>query len=426
MSARIVALLAVAGSFSSAALGQSFTPNNLVVSVVNMPTNTSLGQSVSLQQFDLSGPLTAAPNALRLFNLPAAASQSDTTVPNSFVLSGAATSEGQITLSPDRATIGIGGYNTWIGRGGNTGFASGSVATTFNFSGNTNTGAAANVPRIVASVPANYASTTYTLMNNTFSGSNFRSAVSNGAGGFILGGTSSTNTTFPHRLTGGARSYTTGPASINLTGAQGTDVNPPSLVNTRFVGPGPTAGSIVIATQSSVTSVGGPGLYTVTGGNAVLLPGFAPPTAGSWGPNDFQFLGNTLYVADDGSAGASGTVGGQLGGLQRWDFNGTTWALSYLINQVNTGTANVFAGLRSLTVISDGTSNTIYGIDTGGRLVGVVDAGASSVFTTLAVAPAGFAFRGVEMTPGTLVPTPGAAGLLALGGLVAARRRRAC
>ncbi|MFN7429821.1 MAG: hypothetical protein ACK5TP_04465, partial [bacterium] len=115
MSARIVALLAVAGSFSSAALGQSFTPNNLVVSVVNMPTNTSLGQSVSLQQFDLSGPLTAAPNALRLFNLPAAASQSDTTVPNSFVLSGAATSEGQITLSPDRATIGIGGYNTWIG-----------------------------------------------------------------------------------------------------------------------------------------------------------------------------------------------------------------------------------------------------------------------------------------------------------------------
>lgn len=424
MSARIVGLLALAGSFSSAALGQSFTPNNLVVSVVDLTTSNSLGRPVSLQQFDLSGPLTAAPNALRLFNLPASASQT-ATVPNSFVLSGTATSEGQITLSPDRATIGIGGYNTWIGRGGNTSFTTGSVATTLNFSGNTGTGAAANVPRIVASVPANYASTTYTLMDNTYSGSNFRSAVSNGAGGFILGGTSLTNTS-ANRLTGGARSYTTGPASINLTGAQGTDVNPPSLVNTRFVGPGPTAGSIVIATQSSVTSVGGPGLYTVTGGNAVLLPGFAPPTAGSWGPNDFQFLGNTLYVADDGSAGASGTVGGQLGGLQRWDFNGTTWALSYLINQVNTGTANVFAGLRSLTVISDGSTNTIYGIDTGGRLVGVVDAGASSVFTTLAVAPAGFAFRGVEMTPGTLVPTPGAAGLLALGGLMAARRRRAC
>ena len=423
MSARIVGLLALAGSFSSAALGQSFTPNNLVVSVVDLTTSNSLGRPVSLQQFDLSGPLTAGPNALRLFNLPASASQT-ATVPNSFVLSGTATSEGQITLSPDRATIGIGGYNTWIGRGGNTSFTTGSVATTLNFSGNTGTGAAANVPRIVARVPANYASTTYTLMDNTYSGSNFRSAVSNGEGGFILGGTSLTNTT-ANRLTGGARSYTTGPASINLTGAQGTDVNPPSLVNTRFVGLGPTAGSIVIATQSSVTSVGGPGLYTVTGGNAVLLPGFAPPTAGSWGPNDFQFLGNTLYIADDGSAGASGTVGGQLGGLQRWDFNGTTWALSYLINQVNTGTANVFAGLRSLTVISDGTSNTIYGIDTGGRLVGVVDAGASSVFTTLAVAPAGFAFRGVEMTPGTLVPTPGAAGLLALGGLMAARRRRA-
>lgn len=424
MSARIVGLLALAGSFSSAALGQSFTPNNLVVSVVDLTTSNNLGRPVSLQQFDLSGPLTAAPNALRLFNLPASASQT-ATVPNSFVLSGTATSEGQITLSPDRATIGIGGYNTWIGRGGNTSFTSGSVATTLNFSGNTGTGSAANVPRIVASVPANYASTTYTLLDNTYSGSNFRSAVSNGEGGFILGGTSLTNTS-ANRLTGGARSYTTGPASINLTGAQGTDVNPPSLVNTRFVGPGPTAGSIVIATQSSVTSVGGPGLYTVTGGNAVLLPGFAPPTAGSWGPNDFQFLGNTLYVADDGSAGASGTVGGQLGGLQRWDFNGTTWALSYLINQVNTGTANVFAGLRSLTVISDGSTNTIYGIDTGGRLVGVVDAGASSVFTTLAVAPAGFAFRGVEMTPGTLVPTPGAAGLLALGGLMAARRRRAC
>ncbi|MCE2924342.1 MAG: hypothetical protein LW822_02610 [Phycisphaeraceae bacterium] len=424
MSGRIVALLAVAGSFSSAALGQSFTPNNLVVSVVDLTTSNNLGRPVSLQQFDLSGPLSASANLSRVFNLPATASQTATTVPNSFVLSGTATSEGLITLSPDRTTIGIGGYNTWIGRGGNTSFTTGSVATTLNFSGNAGTGAAANVPRIVASVPANYASTTYTLMNNTYSGSNFRSAVSNGAGGFILGGTSLTNTP-ANRLTGGARSYTTGPTSINLTGAQGTDVNAPSLVNTRFVGPGPTAGSIVIATQSSVTSVGSPGLYTVSGGSAVLLPGFAAPTAGSWGPNDFQFLGNTLYIADDGNAGASGTTGGQLGGLQRWDFNGTTWALSYLINQVNTGTANVFAGLRSLTVISDGSANTIYGIDTAGRLVGVVDAGASSVFTTLAVAPAGFAFRGVEMTPGTLVPTPGAAGLLALGGLVAGRRRRA-
>ncbi len=424
MSVRIVTLLAVAGSFSSAALGQSFTPNNLVVSVVDLTTSNNLGRPVSLQQFDLSGPLSASANLSRVFNLPATPSQTATTVPNSFVLSGTATSEGLITLSPDRTTIGIGGYNTWIGRGGNTSFTTGSVATTLNFSGNAGTGAAANVPRIVASVPANYASITYTLMNNTYSGSNFRSAVSNGAGGFILGGTSLTNTT-ANRLTGGARSYTTGPASINLTGAQGTDVNAPSLVNTRFVGPGPTAGSIVIATQSSVTSVGSPGLYTVSGGNAVLLPGFAAPTAGSWGPNDFQFLGNTLYIADDGNAGASGTTGGQLGGLQRWDFNGTTWALSYLINQVNTGTANVFAGLRSLTVISDGSANTIYGIDTAGRLVGVVDAGASSVFTTLAVAPTGFAFRGVEMTPGTLVPTPGAAGLLALGGLVAGRRRRA-
>ena len=402
---------------SVTAMAQSFTPGNLVVSIVEMPgTSSNTGRPVSVQQFDLAG-LSGSFNASRVLALPASPNQT-TTVANSFVLSGSATSEGNLTLSPDRTTLGLAGYNTWVLRGGNTSFTTGSVASTLNFAGNTGTTFAANVPRIVASIPANYSTTSYTLMGNTYSGSNFRTAVVDGSG-FLLGGTSLTNNT-GNRATGGARSFSGGPNSVALTGAQSPDVLVPSLVNTRQVARD-LSGNVIIATQQATAGIT-PGLYQVISGNAVLLPGFAAPAFGAWGPNDFEFItSTTLYIADDGSAG---NAPAQWGGLQRWDFNGTTWALSYVINQVVANAQNVFAGLRSITVTTDGQQNTIYGIDTGGRLVAVVDAGASSVFTTLATPAAGQFFRGVEVTPGTAIPTPAGAALLSLGGLVAMRRRR--
>lgn len=422
MSIRVVTVLAAAGLVSSVASAQSFTPGNLVVSIADLtPGASNTGRALQLQQFDLTGTLSATANGSRLFALPASPNAT-TTVANSFVISGTATSEGYITLSQDRSSLGVLGYNTWIGRGGAANIATGSVATTVNFAGNTTTtGPGVNVARIAASVPANYSSTSYTLLNDTYSGSNARSAQPTSGGGFLLGGTSLTNNT-ANRATGGARVFTSGSTSTRLTGAQSPDVLVPSLVNTRQVATDWSGNNVIIATQQSINGIT-PGLYQVISGNAVLLPGFAAPAAGEWGPNDFAFMGdNTIYVADDGSAGASNS---QWGGLQRWDFNGTQWNLSYVINQVNTGgTSPVFAGLRSITVISNGSQNIIYGVDTAQRLVGVVDAGAGSVMTQLAASSTTLVFRGVEMTPGTVIPTPGVLALVGMGGLAAARRRR--
>lgn len=421
MSLRVVSVLAAAGVAASVAQAQSFTPGNLVVSIADLtPGSSNTGRALLLQQFDLTGTLNATANGSRLFALPASPN-STTTVANSFVVSGTATSEAFLTLSQDRSSIGVIGYNTWIGRGGAANIATGSVATSVNFAGNTaTTGAGVNVPRIAASVPANYSSTTYTLLDNTYSGSNARSALPLSGGGFLLGGTALTNNA-TNRATGGARVNLSGSTTTALTGAQSPDTAVPSLVNTRQVAYDWSGNNVIVATQQNTNGIT-PGLYQVISGNAVLLPGFAAPALGSWGPNDFAFMGNnTIYVADDGSAGTSGS---QWGGLQRWDFNGTQWNLSYVLNQVNTGSSTVFAGMRSITVVSDGFQNIIYGVDTAQRLVGVVDAGAGSVMTQLAASSTTLVFRGVEMTPGTMIPTPGALALIGLGGLAAARRRR--
>jgi hypothetical protein len=118
------------------------------------------------------------------------------------------------------------------------------------------------------------------------------------------------------------------------------------------------------------------------------------------------------YVADDTTSSA--------GGIQRWDFNGTSWSLTYTLG---TGAANI--GARGLAVDFSGLTPVIYATTaeaTANRLIAITDTGAASLATTLATASANEIFRGLEFTP--VIPEPSVAALAGIGLAVAFRVRR--
>jgi hypothetical protein len=166
----------------------------------------------------------------------------------------------------------------------------------------------------------------------------------------------------------------------------------------------------------SSSSQQGPGIYAYSGTptSASTPIQFIPTGTGS-SPYDFALNsgGTVAYIADDRTA-ASG------GGIQRWDFNGTSWSLSYTLGVGNS------VGARGLAVDFLGGNTIIYATTSegsGNRLVSILDAGAGSPFATLATAPGNEIFRGLDFVT---VPEPSTYALLGAGavGLLLARRRK--
>ena len=96
----------------------------------------------------------------------------------------------------------------------------------------------------------------------------------------------------------------------------------------------------------------------------------------------------TAYLADDTLKG--------IGGIQRWDFNGTAWMMSYAF----TSLTNV--GARGVAVDFSGAQPVIYATtaeNSTNRLVSITDTGAKSAATTLATAGVNQIFRGVALAP---------------------------
>jgi hypothetical protein len=383
MNLRALVVAGLAGTvLAAAAVAGPYTPGNLVVTQFGPGQGTagalnSRGTAVTLREFSVPGGAFLA-NDLTLNNNAANGTR--------FVNSGTATSEGQLTRSLDGRFLTLIGYDANVGAEGAN--AGSSLATS----------RVSVVNRVVARVDADQNTSLFRL-TDAYDGSNARSAASIDGSTFITSGTAATS---PAGLaaTAGARSFdpSLGTTSVQLA---------PAPTNTRVVNY--FNGDVYFSAQS--TTAGVTGVYRISGGVATILPGFGSTTLA---PTDFAFLdANTLYVADE-----SNPTTGQ-GGLQKWTFDGTTWSIAYRIT-AGLGTS----GLRSMTLGTDSAGNPlIYAIHgtSATNLVSIVDTGAASSATILATAPAGFAFRGVEFA----VPTPGAASVLALAGLVAVRRRRA-
>jgi hypothetical protein len=339
-----------------------FLPGNLAIVRLGDGTQTlgNTGNSVFVDQYTPVGGLV---NSLAIPDSGASA----------LIMSGNATSEGALSLSGNGHFLTIAGYNT-----------------TRPFGSSLANSTSAAVPRGIGLIGANGSYTLAATTTSQYSANNIRGGATDGANNFWGAGANSGTYYFGNNAAA---------ATVQST-----------VANTRVIA---DIGGNLFFSTSSGTSRGVweiPGTPTGAGSATALLN-----TGSSGSAYDFAFNPSmtVAYVADDTTSAA--------GGIQRWDFNGSTWSLTYTLG---TGTANI--GARGLAVDFSSPNPVIYATTaeaTANRLITLTDTGASSTATTLATASANEIFRGLEFTP-TIVPEPSTLALAGLGLLAAETLRR--
>jgi len=284
---------------------------------------------------------------------------------NKLTNSGTSSSEGIMTLSADGQYLLTAGYNT------EPGLMEVATSTT-----------TPPIPRTVARIGSSQLPDISTMLADAFSGKSIRSAASSDGSGFVLTGSD-----------GGIRYAALGATSSSITSA--------TVANTRVVH--------IYRRQVYFSTGSTPGIYLVGAATNTASNQIATSFINTGGsPYGFVLLDrdaavpgiDAAYIADDGG-------GGSAGGIQKWSFDGTTWAKQGAILTACRGLTGTLQADGSVVLYA--TTLTTAG---GNRLVTVNDANAynaapsNTKTTDLVTADPNRAFRGVDFAPGTIVALP--------------------
>ena len=323
-------------SFAGSSSGTALIAGNLAVLRAGDGSESlgSSGNSVFIDQFTTNGTLAGS------IAIPDNAT-------NALIISGSASSEGALTRSADGRLLVIGGYH---------------IALT-NSSSSLANSSATNVPRALGVVDAlgNFALVGVTT--NQYGANNMRSGTTDGRGNYWGAGASS-----------GTFYFGSGPTNT----VQSAVAN--SIVIQDL------GGNLYFSTAKTT-----PGLWEIPGTPTAPASAAVFLSAGSKA-SPYAFALNatatTAYLADDTLKGT--------GGIQRWDYSGGAWAMTYAFSSLT----NV--GARGVAVDFSGAHPVIYATtaeSAANRLVSLTDTGAASPATTLATAGVNQIFRGVALTP---------------------------
>jgi hypothetical protein len=354
-------------------LFSAFYGGDLVVERIGAGGSATLSSAsapIYLDEYNPSGVNQATPNnTVSLPSSSGAALISD---------SGSSTTAGQLSLATNGQYLAIPGYQA----------PSGVTA----IAGTT----PANDPREIDAVDST-GSVVQTLTSSTFYfESNIRSAATDGNGNFWTAGTV---TAAANSSTGGINYWSSGGNNNVETGSATYQYNT-RVVNVFNVN---GTNQLYYGTGSATSGIYSVGTGTPTSGGQTGTLLVADPTSGN---NPYAFSispnGQTIYLADDSSLGASG------GGILKFAQNTSGgFVYQYTLGAFTGETA----GDLGLTVDWTGTTPVIYattGDTTGQKLFKVVDNGsvATAKYTVLATAATNTAFRGVAFVPSTGLADP--------------------
>jgi hypothetical protein len=323
--------------FAGSASGTAFTADNLAVLRVGNGTETlaSSGNSIFIDQFSTNGALV---NSIALPD----------NATNALIVSGTANSEGALTRSADGRLLVIGGYHF----------------TLTNSSSSLANASAVAVPRGLGVVDSLGSFALVAVTTNQYGGNNMRSGTTDGHGNYWGAGASD-----------GTFYFGTG-----LTNTVQTNIANSIVVQDL-------GGNLYFSTAKDT-----PGIWKIDGTPTAPVASAAVFLSAGSKASPFAFALNSNdtvgYLADDSLKGA--------GGVQRWDFSGGAWTMSYAFS----GITNV--GARGLAVNFSGARPIIYATtaeNTTNRLVSITDNGAASPVTALATAGINQVFRGVAFAP---------------------------
>jgi hypothetical protein len=280
------------------------------------------------------------------------------------------------TSGPNAMLFGSTGYGSGLSLSpdGHTLFLTGYSVPSGSYSGSTIDGSSTTVsPAVLRAIGSVNAAGTITVSVTTtqFTGTNLRSAVSDGSGNF-WGGGGSGGIVYLGVHSPAVTLSTLSPATRNL-----------NLVNGRLYYTTGSGQLGIMAFTGAPTSAATPAMILTTAGTD---SGTASPVGFAFNP-----AMTVAYITDNRSASNGG-------GIQRYNWDGGAWGYAYTLGYTLSSSKQVW----ELAADFSGPNPVLYattGEASANNVVCVTDTGASSAFTTLATAPTGDAFRGIAFAP---------------------------